>query len=41
MYVEALENSGKFNKDNGMFLKSGKEYYSNFYKELNSRNENI
>ena len=41
MYVEALENSGKFNMDNGMYLKSGEEYYSNFYKELNRRNENI
>ena len=41
MYVEALENSGIFNKDNGMYLKSGKEYYLNFYRELNSRNENI
>ena len=41
MYVEALENSGKFNKNNGMFLKNGEEYYANFYKELNSRNENI
>ena len=41
MYVEALEYSGKFNKDNGMFLKSGEEYYDNFCKELNKRNENI
>ena len=41
MYVEALEFSGKFNKDNGMFLKSGEEYYDNFCKELNKRNENI
>ena len=41
MYVEALEYSGKFNKDNGMFLKSGEEYYDNFCKELNNRNENI
>ena len=30
MYVEALENSGKFNLDNGMFLKSGIDYYNNF-----------
>ena len=41
MYVEALENSGIFNKDNGMYLKSGEQYYQNFYRELNSRNENI
>ena len=41
MYVEALENSGKFNLDNGMFLKSGKDYYNNFKEELNKRNENI
>ena len=41
MYVEALENSGKFNLDNGMFLKSGKEYYKKFKEELNIRNENI
>mgnify|MGYP003571610251 CR=1 FL=1 len=41
MYVEALEYSGKFNKDNGMFLKSGEEYYDNFCQELNKRNENI
>ena len=41
MYVEALENSGKFNKDNGMFLKGGEEFYTNFYKKLNNRNENI
>ena len=41
MYVEALENSGKFNLDNGMFLKSGQDYYNNFNEELNKRNENI
>ena len=41
MYVEALEYSGKFNKDNGMFLKSGEEYYDNFCPELNKRNQNI
>jgi len=41
MYIEALENAGKFNKDNGMFLKSGKQYYDNFIKELSKRNENI
>ena len=41
MYVEALENSGKFNRENGMYLKSGEQYYENFYKELNKRNENI
>ena len=41
MYVEALENSGKFNLENGMYLKSGKNYYDNFKAELNSRNENI
>ena len=41
MYVEALENAGKFNEDNGMFVKSGEEYYTNFYKELNRRNESI
>ena len=41
MYVEALDNYGKFNMDNSMFLKSGEEYYTNFYKELNKRNENI
>ena len=41
MYVEALENSGKFNLDNGMFLKSGQDYYNNFNEELIKRNENI
>ena len=41
MYVEALENSGKFNLNNGMFLKSGQDYYNNFNEELNKRNENI
>ena len=41
MYVEALENSGKFNLDNGMFLKSGQDYYNTFNEELNKRNENI
>ena len=41
MYVEALENSGKFNLENGMYLKSGKNYYNHFKDELNSRNENI
>ena len=41
MYVEALENSGKFNLDNGMFLKSGEDYYNKFKEELNKRNENI
>ena len=41
MYVEALENSGKFNLENGMYLKSGKNYYNRFKEELNSRNENI
>ena len=41
MYVEALENSGKFNLDNGMFLKSGQDYYNIFNEELNKRNENI
>ena len=41
MYVEALESSGKFNLDNGMFLKSGIDYYNNFNEELNRRNENI
>ena len=41
MYVEALEYSGKLKKDNGMFLKSGEEYYDNFCQELNKRNENI
>ena len=41
MYVEALENSGKFNKDNNMFLKSSKKAYKDFYKELNELNDNI
>ena len=41
MYVEALENSGKFNLENGMYLKSGRDYYHNFKEELNNRNENI
>ncbi len=41
MYVQALENSGKFNLDNGMYLKSGKDYYTNFNEELNRRNETI
>ena len=41
MYVEALENAGKFNLENGMYLKSGQNYYKNFKEELNSRNENI
>ena len=41
MYVEALENSGKFNLENGMYLKSGKNYYKTFKDELNRRNENI
>ena len=41
MYVEALEYSGMFDKNNKQYLKSNKQNYFNYFEELKAREEDI
>ena len=41
MYVEALEYSGMYVKNNNQYLKSNKQNYFNYFEELKAREEDI
>ena len=41
MYVEALEYSGIFDKNNNQYLRSNRNNYFNYFEELKAREEDI
>ncbi len=41
MYIEALEYSGMYDKNNNQYLKSNKQNYFNYFEELKAREEDI